>query len=275
LSNAQLFTKLGDFLNGLYQYGGPHDSYRRNRRKQELLFQKNGFSRKQALKRLSSVCLDLFERPYEETNGMFSEHLVLFSAVSISNNDVKNILEIGTFDGRTTAILAKLFPLAQIKTIDLPSDDEQFVKSYNREQTWGPFVEARDRLLRGFPNIEFLAINSLNLTNWEGSRFDLIWVDGAHGYPVIAADIINAYRLVLKNGLVMIDDVYARTQHNDSMYTSIGSFETLNAMESAGMINSFALFSKRLRLEHNPGGRKKYVAYFRKPSTETQSSLMN
>ena len=32
----------------------------------------------------------------------------------------------------------------------------------------------------------------LSLDTYE---FDLIWVDGAHGYPVVTTDIINALRL--------------------------------------------------------------------------------
>ena len=34
---------------------------------------------------------------------------------------------------------------------------------------------------------------TLNLFNNE--TFDLIWIDGAHGYPVVCSDITNAIRL--------------------------------------------------------------------------------
>ena len=33
-------------------------------------------------------------------------------------------------------------------------------------------------------NIKFEELNSLNLINYK-EKFDLIWIDGAHGYPVL------------------------------------------------------------------------------------------
>ena len=41
-------------------------------------------------------------------------------------------------------------------------------------------------------------MNSLELTNSKNS-YDMIWIDGAHGYPYVTIDIINSLRL-LKRG---------------------------------------------------------------------------
>ena len=62
---------------------------------------------------------------------MSSEHLKIFSAISLKNN-VKDILEIGTYDGFNCLILKKLFPYAEIDTLDLAENDEESLKLYNR-----------------------------------------------------------------------------------------------------------------------------------------------
>ena len=65
----------------------------------------------------------------------------------------------------------------------------------------------RNQLLSRSKLISFIEMNSMNLCNFEEDTYDLIWIDGAHGYPVVACDIINSYRLLDNNGIAMIDDV--------------------------------------------------------------------
>ena len=50
---------------------------------------------------------------------MSSEHEIIFSSLSAANNNINNILEIGTDNGKNAFLLSKLFPLANITTIDL------------------------------------------------------------------------------------------------------------------------------------------------------------
>ena len=48
-------------------------------------------------------------KSYNENDGMFSEHLILISAISVSRANIKRVLEIGTHNGRTALILSHLF----------------------------------------------------------------------------------------------------------------------------------------------------------------------
>lgn len=190
-------------------------------------------------------CLDL--DLYSELNGMYSEHLLIFTALSLSDWNPKRILEIGTHDGRTASILSLLFPTSEIVTIDLKDDDPLFSNSYNRSNpnTLNKFITDRNNKLRSLSNVHFEQINSLNLINFGGNTFDLIWVDGAHGYPVAACDIANAIRLCTINGFVMCDDVWKQKSKQDGIYNSMASFETLQALSEADLI-TFSLFKKRL-----------------------------
>jgi predicted O-methyltransferase YrrM len=123
-------------------------------------------NRNLALRKLNKVLLDNFRKEYNEENGMWSEHLLLFSALSISYpNKIKSILEIGTFNGETALILSKLFPNAKIVTIDLNNDNLKEVKEYSYafDSSKSDFLSNRDKVLKLNQNIEFIQMNSLNL----------------------------------------------------------------------------------------------------------------
>ena len=222
-----------------------------------------GLNRRHGLEKLNSVLKELFNKQYDERDGMFSEHLVLLASISVSDVVIRNILEIGTYDGRTARILSKLFPKAHILTIDLPSTDEKFESSYNRRGALDTFVTKRNKNFTEASNVEFKEMNSLELSKCE-ETFDLIWIDGAHGYPVIAMDLINSFRLANNNGYVLIDDIYKTGSESDNMYKSIGGYEALKSLVDAKLISSFMLFPKRLGGIFNYPGGKKYVGLFRK-----------
>ena len=59
---------------------------------------------------------------------------------------IKNILEIGTFDGRTALILSELFREANILTVDLDENSE-FKSIYNRSINSEKFCKKRDSII--------------------------------------------------------------------------------------------------------------------------------
>jgi predicted O-methyltransferase YrrM len=233
-------------------------------KKQTDLFSKNGLNRDSAIDLLKNITLELFNEKFDEDEGMFSEHLVLFSAISLSSNfKIDSVLEIGTFDGKTTAILSKLFPRSSITSIDLEDESDKFKETYNRSNNYSEFNNNRDKLISQFENISFKSLNSINLVNWTEKNFDLIWIDGAHGYPVVAIDIINSIRLINFNGVILVDDVWTQNKVNDEMYKSIGAFESLKSLQDAKTIDGFELFLKRLAPKHNVFNNQKFVGFIK------------
>jgi len=220
-----------------------------------------GLNRADGLTKLDSVLQALFGKKYDETDGMFSEHLILLASISVSNITISKILEIGTYDGRTALILSKLFPESSILTIDLPINKKEFESTYNRGKKINSFVINRTTNLDNAPNVELKEINSLGLSLFE-EAFDLIWIDGAHGYPVVAMDIINSFRLASDGGYVLIDDIWKSVKISDKMYKSISGLESLQSLVDAHLISSFSLFPKRLRGDFNYPGKKKFVGLF-------------
>lgn len=183
-----------------------------------------------------------------------SEHYELLMAVS-KRHKPKRILEIGTAEGDFTIFLASVFPEAEIETIDLPSTDIRFwnatteLSSTKVASVSGSEVQERDAKLSKFSNIHFRETNSLSLTFQETKKYDFIWVDGDHTYPVVSIDIANALRLLNVGGILGFDDIYETPQTN---YQWVGqeSYETLVQFENAELVD-FNLILKKLFAEKN------------------------
>ena len=214
------------------------------------------------IKFLNETLLSLGFCKYNELKGMYSEHLIIFAALAKSNNQIRNILEIGTHNGKTACILARLFPRAKITTIDLKDNDPIFRETYSRQSNFKLFAKKRDDLLSKERNINFIQINSLELTNSKRSLpiQDLIWVDGAHGYPIVTSDITNAISLMDVKSILMCDDIWKISKKNDDMYRSIAGFKTLTSFEEAKIIKTY-YFRKRINKLFN--GNYKYISFSR------------
>ena len=219
-------------------------------KEQNKVFEHFGLNRQEGIKKLISTKKDL---DFKIRNSeMSSEHEVIFSSISCSKNkSFTDILEIGTFDGFNSLLLSNLFPNSNIDTIDLSETDDDFVNFYNRKDNINKFIQDRNIILSKNKNINFSPLNSLKLLNYK-KKYDLIWIDGAHGYPVVCIDIINSLHILQKNGLILCDDVYLKLNQSNSdiMYSSIATYETLKELKKQDLIN-FRLIYKRLSAEHN------------------------
>jgi len=209
---------------------------------QKKTYSSLGLSYDDAIAQLNQICLSRFGVTYSENNGMWSEHLVFFAALASSQMPISNILEIGTFKGETTRILADLFPKSQIDSIDLSHDEIRSI---------GTYAYAADELPNSndMPNnVKLKTQNSLKLIS-ETVAYDLIWVDGNHKSPYAQIDIACAIRLVKDEGFVLCDDVYLKRSRieKDSGTESIA---TILAFKDAGII-SYSLIHKRLSRKFN------------------------
>lgn len=202
---------------------------------------------------------------FSTDNTMQSEHSYLFKAISNAKNfDISSILEIGTYDGENAKLLADLFPTAKVTTIDLPEDDSDFVNLYDRseENVRRQFLAKRNDNLATSANIVFKEKNSVNLSLDHHEKYDLIWVDGYHGYPTVAIDITNAIKMINKNGIIICDDVYTNCKV-DTPYASKATYEVLCEYKKAGVID-FSLLHKRIaRQGQLPPKDQKYIAVVR------------
>lgn len=229
-------------------------------KEQNKNFEYFGFNRLEGIKKLTSIKKKIdFELRDSE---MSSEHEVIFSCLSlIKKKTVLDILEIGTFDGFNSLLLSNLFQNSSIDTIDLHETDDEFINFYNRKDKINKFIKDRNIVLSKNKNINFFPLNSLKLLNFK-KKYDLIWIDGAHGYPVVCIDIINSLHILRENGLILCDDVHInlKQKSSDAMYSSIATYETLNELKKQNLIN-YRLVYKRLDAKNNCiENKRKFIA---------------
>lgn len=220
-------------------------------KKQNDFFNQYGLDREKGVEKLNFVKKELAKN-FDINRGMTSEHEVFFSSLSLNRDrSITDILEIGTFDGFNALLLSRLFTATNIDTIDLPENNEDFINFYDRKNKVNKFIKDRDDILSENKKIKFYTLNSLKLLNHK-KKYDLIWIDGAHGYPIVCIDIINSLHLLNENGIIVCDDVHKNLIqiNSDRMYNSIASYETLNELNKENLIK-FQLIYKRLDPKNN------------------------
>ncbi len=102
----------------------------------------------------------------------------------------------------------------------------------------------------------------MQLTLCNDRKYDMIWVDGAHGYPVLSADITNTIRLLKPAGYLLCDDIFMKLKNIDEMYCSTAGFETLTAFSGAGIIRADYAY-KRVQKPYGLNRFRKYIAIAR------------
>ena len=129
LNNLARPHKIPKKILNKYNYYFSYKKYNQNffEEEQNKIFEHFGLNRQEGIKKLISTKKDLdFKLKDSE---MSSEHEVIFSSLSYSKNkSFTDILEIGTFDASTALLMTKIFPGANIKTLDLNTNDEIFFK---------------------------------------------------------------------------------------------------------------------------------------------------
>jgi predicted O-methyltransferase YrrM len=111
------------------------------------------------------------------------------------------IFEIGTFHGRTTAVLAANTPPdCLVYTLDLPAGHATKLRVVGRERQ---FIDKREsgRLIHGSPQagkIRQLYGDSATF-DFSAYQADLVFIDGSHAYDYVMSDSRNALAM-LRNG---------------------------------------------------------------------------
>jgi predicted O-methyltransferase YrrM len=211
---------------------------------------KNNFLIEGFEKKLNAHNIDVKDRD-------ISWHYILFYLIC-QEHEYKNFLEIGTFDAKFINHLSSYFP-NKILTIDLKSNQEEFINSYGRNIK-NDFIEKRNLLLDK-ENIAFQEMDSFYLLDkfYLKKSFDLIWVDGDHKNPQVTFDIISSLKLLNDTGKLLIDDILK--SKSNRKYTSNESYETLQNLEERGIIK-YELYLKRIAKSNSHN--KKYIAVIQK-----------
>lgn len=148
-------------------------------------------------------------------NVRMSELAILALAVASYAPPGCEIIEIGTFDGRTTLNLAINAPRdATVATLDLPADQapaleiEASERQYIDKPAPGARLRSCDARWREHANRVVQLRGDSATFDWSRheNRAGLVFVDGSHAYDYVKKDSETAMRLVRPDGMVFWHD---------------------------------------------------------------------
>ena len=142
-----------------------------------------------------------------------------FMQLLIKINNVKQILEIGTFTGYSALSMALAIDDGFITCLDKNEKTSEVANNFFKKAN----VEKKINLIVG------TAIDSLNNLINENKNFDLIFIDADKENSIKYYDL--AFKLISSNGLILIDNVLWKgdvidENKNDTMTNIIRDFNT-------------------------------------------------
>ena len=121
-----------------------------------------------------------------------------------NTNNINNMLEIGSYEGRSAIFFLKKFSKGQITCVDTwyGSDEHDKKEFKNIEKNFdlntNYFLKVNRLKKFKMTSDEFFKINS--------DKFDLIYVDGDHSAKQVFRDINNSWNILNKGGCLILDD---------------------------------------------------------------------
>lgn len=171
--------------------------------------------------------------------------------------DPVRILEIGSWEGRSTLFLLTYFPQGHVTAVDPWSGNEE----HQEDVAW----DLQGLEIRFDKNVSPLAARLIKRKGLSShilpelldqeQKFDIIYVDGSHVAEDVLTDAINSWRLLNDGGLLIFDDFlwtsYERARANPAWPISLflkyheGEYNLLTVSRT-GFFNAQVILQKRL-----------------------------
>jgi len=139
-----------------------------------------------------------------------AEQQVILDYIGIARGRaLQRILEIGTYQGYTTKLMADNFPDMMVVTVDLPPGKLGVIPDLECERL--TYWSEHSQLTGDEPNIWRVECDS---ALYRAGYFGVIFIDGAHSYEYALADSLTALKSIESNGIILWHDyapVYADT----------------------------------------------------------------
>jgi predicted O-methyltransferase YrrM len=146
---------------------------------------------------------------YKFSNNWFDYNLNdLFFLFNKYDTDKRvNILEIGSFEGKSAIFFLTFFKESKIYCVDtwLGSNELNNHNFDLVEKTFNSNIQNfASRIVKCKMSSDFFFKNNKNL------RFDLIYIDGSHYYKQVYRDAINSLKILKPGGIIIFDDFLFR-----------------------------------------------------------------
>ena len=141
-------------------------------------------------------------------NDWFFEKLPLFIDFFETNNDIRNrvkkVLEIGSYEGRSSVFFLEYFNLSSLTAVDTwegsPEHDEKIkIKMGTVEDNFDHNVNSFKNVIKNKTTSDIFFMNNKN-------TYDLILIDGSHKGTQVVKDLENSFKYLKKEGYILSDD---------------------------------------------------------------------
>lgn len=134
---------------------------------------------------------------HEGKRGSLSPYEIKVLAMLVKALNPKNVLEIGTFEGRTALnISLNMGENSKLYTMDLPQEIcKDFIVGRLFKNS-----DKKHKIKQIFADSRYFDFSKL-------PKMDLIFIDGGHSYEEVLSDTKNAIKILNKNGIILWDDI--------------------------------------------------------------------
>jgi len=141
---------------------------------------------------------------FNKNQKWFCNNLFFLKSNLKNITNVQNILEIGSYEGRSAIFFLNHFSNSKITCVDTwgGSDEQKKLNPQIIENNFDINLQKYSKLNR----IKKLKTTSNNFFINNKNTFDLIYVDGDHSYNQVCIDIDNSWKILNKNGILILDD---------------------------------------------------------------------
>tara|TARA_B100000965_G_scaffold357070_1_gene335458 strand:- start:74 stop:778 length:705 start_codon:yes stop_codon:yes gene_type:complete len=139
-----------------------------------------------------------------EKNKWFCNNLYFLKNNLPKNFNPENILEIGSFEGRSAIFFTNFYPNSLISCVDTweGSDEHKNFNFFKIENNFNNNTKylVKSNRLKKYKKASDIFFSENNIL------FDLIYIDGDHSSEQLCKDIYNSWKFLKKNGILVVDD---------------------------------------------------------------------
>ena len=140
----------------------------------------------------------------DQNHKWFCNNLNFLSSSFKDVISIKNILEIGSYEGRSAIFFLNNFKDSNIHCVDTWSgSDEHDNFDYNSIENNFDFNSS---IFQSNNRLNKFKMNSNEFFQSNSKKYDLIFVDGDHSSDQVKIDINNSWNILNKGGYLILDD---------------------------------------------------------------------
>jgi len=161
------------------------------------------YKTKKKSKKIENVIYDKF-KSIDYNEKWFCNNLNYLNVNFKTVKNVKKILEIGSYEGRSAIFFLKNFSNSNISCVDtwVGSDEHKHINFNSIENNFDHNIKPlkdKGKLIKfKMTSDEFFKINN--------NKFDFIYIDGDHSNDQVLKDLKNSWSFLNNNGFLLIDD---------------------------------------------------------------------